>query len=121
MRRKNMINTDHFDNMTPTQTYKYIPHTKQSMYNYYLQSQIDSLPGKRLSRIKKIPIKKSGKRLFNNNTLEETKVNSRRNIFNNQLKYNKKTNIVSNAKNYSKVYEFDNPIIFDREMKTKNK
>ena len=121
LRKNNNINKDHFDNMTPTQTYIYKPHIKQSMYNYYLKSQIDNLPGKRLSRIKKVPIKKSGKRLFYNNNLEETKDNNISNIFNNQIKYNKKTNVANNAKSYSKVYEFDNPIISDREMKKKNK
>ena len=118
---RNKNNIDHFDNMTPTQAYKYIPHTKQSMYNYYIKSQIDNLPGKRLSRIKKEPNKKSGKKLFINNSLEENKDNSRKLIFNNQLKYNRKTNVANNIKNYSKVYEFDDPIIYDGEMKIKFK
>ena len=117
IKRNNMINKDHFDNMTPIQTYKYKSHTKKSMFNYYLKSQIDNLPGKRPSRLEKIPIKKSGKKCFNN--LEETKDNSIRNILNNQLKYNKNTNIANNARKYSKVYEFDNPIMSHREMKRK--
>ena len=94
IRRKYITNKDHFNNMTPTQTYKYVPHTKQSKFNYYLVSQIDSLPGKRLSRIAKIPIKRSGKKTFYKNDLEESKENFRRNIVNNKLKYKININII---------------------------
>ena len=121
IRRNYLTNKDHFNNMTPTQTYKYVPHTKQSKFNYYLVSQIDSLPGKRLSRIAKIPIKRSGKKTFYKNDLEESKENFRRNIVNNKLKYKANTNYTNTNNNYGKnskvYYEFDNPIITSRDMK----
>ena len=50
IRRNYITNKDHFDNMMPTQFYKYIPHTKQSIFNYYLISQIGNLPGSNQSR-----------------------------------------------------------------------
>lgn len=117
IRRNNLTNQDHFDHMIPTQSYIYKPHTKKSMYSYYLKSQIDNLPGKRPSRIEKTPNRKTGKKTFNNSYLEETKDNSSRNLLNNQLKNKRNTNIATNNRNYSKVYEFDNPIIYHREMK----
>ena len=93
--------------MIPTQFNKYTPHTKQSMFNYYLISQIDYLPGGNQSHISKISIKKGGKKTFNKNSFEESKNNFSRNINN---KYFNKTG------KYTKVYEFDNPIISHRDM-----
>lgn len=116
IRRNYISNKDHFDNMTPTQIYKYKPHIKKSKYNYYSLSQIDSLPGKILSRIEKIPIKRSGKKIFKKFYLEESKENIGRN--NNNLK-NKTIINVNNNKNKAKVYEFDNPMICHRDMKIK--
>ena len=110
IRRNYITNKDHFDNMMPTQSYKYTPHTKQSMFNYYLISQIDNLPGSNQSRICKISIKKGGKKTFNKITFEESKNNLSRNINN---KYFKKSG------KYTKVYEFDNPIISHRDMTRK--
>ena len=96
--------------MMPTQFYKYIPHTKQSMFNYYLISQIDNLPGSNQSRLCKISIKKGGKKTFSKITLEESKNNLTRNI--NSKYFNKPGKFI-------KVYEFDNPIISNRDMTRK--
>lgn len=102
IRRNYITNKDHFNNMMPTQFYKYTPHTKQSMFNYYLISQIDNLPGSKQSRIGKSSIKKGGKKTFNKNTFEESKNIFSRNI--NSKYFNKPGKL-------TKVYEFDNPII----------
>ena len=96
--------------MMPTQSYKYTPHTKHSMFNYYLISQIDNLPGSNQSRICKISIKKVGKKTFNNIKFEESKNNLNRNI--NSKYFNK-------PGKYTKIYEFDNPIISHRDMTRK--
>ena len=105
--KRNFSNKDHFDNMMPTQFYKYTPHTKQSMFNYYLISQIDNLPGSRQSNICKILIKKGGKKTFNKNTFKESKINFRRN--NNNKYFNKHFEC-------TKIYEFDDLIISHRDM-----
>lgn len=119
IRRNYETNKDHFINMTPTQLYIYKPHTKQSMYNYYLISQIDSLPGSRQSRIGKIAIKKTGKKTFNKNLFEESKGTFYRNNNNNNFKYKNFTAINNKFGKISKVYEFDNPIITHRDMNKK--
>lgn len=110
IRRDYITNKDHFDNMMPTQFYKYTPHTKKSMFNYYLISQIDNLPGSKQSAVCKISIKKSGKKTFNKTTFEESKNNLSRNINNKYFNTQGK---------YTKVYEFDNPLISHRDMKRK--
>ena len=96
--------------MMPTQFYKYTPHTKQSMFNYYLISQIDNLPGSGQSSVCKISIKKGGEKKFSKITFEELKNNLSRNI--NSKYFNK-------LGKYTKVYEFDNPIISHRDMTRK--
>jgi hypothetical protein len=105
--------------MTPTQLYIYKPHTKKSIYNFYLISQIDSLPGSRQSLIRKISIKKTGKKTFNKNLLEESKGTFYRNNNNNNFKYKNFTAINNNNGKISNVYEFDNPIITQRDMNKK--
>jgi hypothetical protein len=84
--------------MMPTQFYKYTPHTKQSMFNYYLISQIDNLPGSKQSRICEISIKKAGKKTFNKITFEESKNNLNRNINNKYFKKPEKYNLIYNYK-----------------------
>ena len=111
MRRIFYKNQDHFNNMTPTQIYTYRPHIKQSKYNHYLISQIDSLPGSRPPLLAKNLIKKSGKKTFKNmNLFEESKENF---IYknNNKLKKGNISNINNNRSKFSQVYEFDNPVI----------
>ena len=107
IKRNYITNKDHFNNMIPTQCYKYTPHKKQSMFNYYLISQIDNLPGSKQSRVCKIAIKKGGKKTFNKITFEGSKNNLSRNINN---KYFDKP---------AKIYKFDNPIIYHRDMMKK--
>lgn len=112
IRRNYITNKDHFVNMVPTQLYKYVPHTKQSMYNFYLKSQIDSLPGSTPSPIGRNIIKRKGKKTFKNK-YEESKDDY---SLNNYQQYNK-TNYYKNPGKNTKVYEFDNPTISFRDMK----
>ena len=125
IRRKYITNKDHFNNMTPTQRYVYKPHTKQSMYNYYLISQIDNLPGR--SRKEIINLKKTGKKTFYNNIIEEdkrkTRIKKNNNNNNNTNENNKKNNykITNCSGKISRVYEFDNPIISYRDINNKQK
>lgn len=117
-------NKDHFQNMTPTQLYKYRPHVKQSKYNYYLNSQIDSLPGNIPSNKSKIFMKKTGKKIFKSNLFEESKDNfdKRRNNYNHKNNYNniyrngKISNINNNKSKFSQVYEFDDSVISHRDI-----
>ena len=110
IRRNYIINKDHFGNMIPTQFYKYTPHSKQSMFNYYLISQIDNLPGSSQTFIYKILIKKGGKKTFNKNIFEESK---------NNFSSRSKSKYFNKPEKYTKVYEFDNPIISHRDMAEK--
>ena len=109
--------------MTPTQRYIFKPHTKQSMYNYHLISQIGTLPGR--SRIDKIELKTTGRKKFNNSVCQESKLKSRNNKNNNNNKNNGinriNTNINNNRRKISRVYEFDNPIISYRDINNKQK
>ena len=111
--------------MTPTQRYVYKPHTKQSMYNYYLISQIDNLPGR--SRKETIDPKKTGKKTFFSNITEEDKRKTRfkkNNNNNNNTKDNNRKNnytITNCSGKISRVYEFDNPIISYRDIYNKQK
>ena len=118
IRRNYSKNKDHFNHMTPTQRYIYKPHTKQSMYNYYLISQIATLPGR--SRTDRIDLKKTGKKQFNNSVLQEPKLKSR-NIKNNNGINRINTIINNNHRKIRRVYEFDNPIISYRDMNNMNK
>ena len=116
IRRNYITNKDHFVNMMPTQFYKYKSHIKPSMYNHYLNSQIDYLPGSKPPLLGKIAIKRSGKKLFKDKLVEESKDNYSRNEY-----YNKDmNNYYKKSDNLTKVYEFDNPIISDKNMNPKN-
>jgi hypothetical protein len=85
------------------------------MYNHYLNSQIDYLPGSKPSPLGKISIKRSGKKLFKDKLVEESKDNYSRNDF-----YNKKMNNYYKKSGYlTKVYEFDNRIITDKNINAK--
>ena len=143
IRRNNIKNKDHFYNMFPTQLYVMRPHTKQSMYNYYLISQIDNLPGYRPSHLIKHINKGKGKKMFydkniNNSINEEAKGKSR-NIYYNKYNDNNK---IKSLKNYTavnpirkkinnnrektmKIYEIDDPVIsyidMDKKIKIKEK
>jgi hypothetical protein len=103
----------------------YKPHTKQSTYNYYLISQIDNLPGR--SRKEIINLKKTGKKTFYNNIIEEdkrkTRVKKNNNNNNNTNENNKKNKytITNCSGKISRVYEFDNPIISYRDINNKQK
>ena len=121
IRRNYSKNKDHFNHMTPTQRYIYRPHTKQSMYNYYLISQIATLPGR--SRTDRVDLKKTGKKKFNNSMRQEPKLKSR-NINNNNKNngINRINTIINNNhRKIRRVYEFDNPIISYRDMNNMNK
>jgi hypothetical protein len=118
-------NRDHFNNMTPTQLYKYRPHIKRPEYSHYLKSQIDCLSGSRHPYKSNISTKKTGKRMFKTNIFEESK-----NIYDqkwNDYLYNKKNknnniaNFNNNGNKISKVYEFDNPVISSRDIGIKDK
>ena len=111
IRRNYITNKDNFNNMMPTQFSIYTPHTKQSMFNYYLISQIDNLPGSRQSHLAKISIKKGGKKTFNKIIFEESKNNFSRNI--NKSKYFNKPG------KYTKVFELNNPVISHIDMTKK--
>ena len=100
--------------MIPTQLYKYIPHTKSSKYNYYLISQIDNIPGSKPNTTRNNIVKKNGKKTFTHNMFEESKVYVGRN---NKFKYRNNGNTYN--KKYTKVYEFDNPIISYMDMNKK--
>jgi hypothetical protein len=94
------------------------------MYNYYLISQIDNLPGR--SRKEIINLKKTGKKTFYNNIIEEDKRKTRikkNNNNNNTNENNKKNNykITNCSGKISRVYEFDNPIISYRDINNKQK
>ena len=110
IRRNYITNKDHFYNMMPIQFYKYTPLKKKSMFNYYLISQIDNIPGSKQSRVCKISIKKGGKKTFTKFTFEESK---------NILSRNTNNKYFNKPRKYTKVYEFDNPIISHRDMKRK--
>lgn len=112
IRRNYITNKDHFVNMMPTQLYKYIPHTKQSIYNFYLKSQIDNLPGSTPSPLCRNVIKRKGKKTFKNK-FEESKDNYDLKNFKN------KTYLYKNPGKNIKVYEFDNPIITHRDLNSK--
>jgi hypothetical protein len=116
IKRNYVTNKDHFINMIPTQIYKYTPHTKRGKYNYYSISQIDNIPGSNPNLNRKINFKKTGKKTFSNNMFEESKgYNGRNNKFQNRMKRN-----VLNNRQFSQVYEFDNPIISYMDMNKKN-
>lgn len=116
IKRNYVTNKDHFINMMPTQLYKYTPHTKRGKYNYYSISQIDNIPGSNPNLNRKINFKKTGKKTFSNNMFEESKgYNGRNNKFQNRMKRN-----VLNNRQFSQVYEFDNPIISYMDMNKKN-
>lgn len=116
IKRNYVTNKDHFINMMPTQIYKYTPHTKRGKYNYYSISQIDNIPGSNPNLNRKINFKKTGKKTFSNNMFEESKgYNGRNNKFQNRMKRN-----VLNNRQFSQVYEFDNPIISYMDMNKKN-
>ena len=116
IKRNYVTNKDHFINMMPTQIYKYTPHTKRGKYNYYSISQIDNIPGSNPNLNRKINFKKTGKKTFSNNMFEESKgYNGRNNKFQNRMKRN-----VLNNRQFSQVYEFDNPIISYLDMNKKN-
>ena len=116
IKRNYVTNKDHFINMIPTQIYKYTPHTKRGKYNYYSISQIDNIPGSNPNLNRKINCKKTGKKTFSNNMFEESKgYNGRNNKFQNRMKRN-----VLNNRQFSQVYEFDNPIISYMDMNKKN-
>jgi hypothetical protein len=118
-------NRDHFKNMTPTQISKYRPLVKRPMYNHYLESQIDFLPGRRPPHKPNIYIKKTGKKMIKTNIYEESK-----DIFGNKWSdflYNKKnknnntTNINNNKNKFSPIYEFGDPVISSRDIGKKDK
>ena len=116
IKRNYVTNKDHFINMIPTQIYKYTPHTKRGKYNYYSISQIDNIPGSNPNLNRKINFKKTGKKTFSNNMFEESKgYNGRNNKFQKRMNRN-----VLNNRKFSKVYEFDNPIISYMDMNKKN-
>ena len=121
IKRNCYTNQDHFYNMTPTQLYKYRPHVKKAKYNYHLDSQIDILPGPNKS---KILMKKTGKKIFKSNLFEESKDNFDKNSnninhkknYNNIYKNGKITNINNNKSKFSQIYEFDDPVISERDI-----
>ena len=121
IKRNCYTNQDHFYNMTPTQLYKYRPHVKKAKYNYHLDSQIDILPGPNKS---KILMKKTGKKIFKSNLFEESKDNFDKNSnninhkknYNNIYKNGKITNINNNRSKFSQIYEFDDPVISERDI-----
>lgn len=110
IRRNYISNKDHFNNMIPTQLYSYTPHTKKSKFNFYLISQIDTIPGSNYSRKEKNPVKKSGKKLFSNISNRETK-----NIFSR----NNNNYFKNYPGKFTRVYEFDNPTISHIDMNSK--
>ena len=126
-KRKRMFysNRDHFNNMTPTQIYKYRPHIRRPAYSHYLKSQIDCLSGSRHPYRSNIYTKKTGKRMFKTNIFEESKNIYDKNwnncIYNKKNKNNNITNFNNNRNKISQVYEFDNPVISSRDICKKDK